>query len=224
MSKHDEKQAPPQPDAPVIVPDVQRAPAPSDIQAQIAQGIAAGVAAAMANMGMNPPGQAHVQTAAERHQEAVKISKPGMTTSHTLVPYISREPYGTGAAMLLVVSQRGRVVNMQRYTHPEGFDRICPKGKDPGPAGRLPEGCTMTVKAANGEKPNMRTLHLIYQSYFLRDNQLIVGRKLHEGGRMTPEEQAEWLKVNPDILTPENGSSAIGSVPVVNDDDQDAAE
>jgi hypothetical protein len=35
---------------------------------------------------------------------------------------------------------------------------------------------------------------------------------------MTEAEQTEWLKTNPLILTPENGSSAVGSVPVADDD------
>jgi hypothetical protein len=211
MSKHD---APPPPPAPSIVPDIQ---SPASIQQQIEAGIQAGVTAAMARMGITTQGQA-AQSADEKHAEVMKVSKPRLSHEHTLVPFISREPMGTGAAMLLVVSHRGRVVNMQRYTHPEGYDKICPKGRDPGPAGRLPEGCTMTIKAANGEKPNIRTQHLIYQTYYVRDCALYVGRKLYEGGRMTEAEQTEWLKTNPLILTPENGSSAVGSVPVADDD------
>lgn len=239
MPKHDEVPAhlrdklsePLVTEAPVIVP-APRAPAVLSPAAgldhtQLGEAVAAGVAAALKAMGMTPPEAGTAPTnQAEKVRAEAKAAGAARPVSY--VPFISREPYGTGATMLLVVSHRGRVVNMMNYQEPEGFDKIKPPGVMPGRRGRLPEGQGMLIEDRNGGvRPNLATQNLIYKTYFVRDNQTIIGRKLNEGGRMTDEEVAAHVAIYPDFLTPSANRMGIGAVYDETEsmlDDEEAAE
>jgi hypothetical protein len=168
------------------------------------------LSAAEAMSGGHRAAQVGPALGSKEQEEAEKVERAAWVKANPskYVPYVSREPFGTGAGMLLVISPRGYVVGIHRYTHPIGYDVTIPKGREPGPLGRL------FPSESNHHRDGsltMTTKHMIYHQYYLRDNHFLLRRPLIVANVMTPEEIAEWQKVNPDFLKPEQ-FTAVGSV------------
>ena len=187
------------PEAPALKDDMVTM-SKADIQAMVL----AATAQAMAASGMaRPP-----EPTQEENTQAQWAKEHPTAAPQKYVPFISREPFGTGASMLLVVSHRGIVVGIHNYTPPVGFDLPRPPDTEPGPRGRLPHGTR--TKKPDGNL-DTRMLVMIYHQYYVRDNSTVLRRPLLESGRMTPDEIAEILKSHPKFMTPEI-HSAVGSV------------
>jgi hypothetical protein len=186
------------------------APAPKDdmvtmSKADIQAMIMASTAQAMAAAGMMAPAPiTQEEAAARKYAEEHPVGRPV-----AYVPFCSREPFGTGAVMLLVISHRGVVVGIHNYTPPVGFDKPREHADaEPGPLGRLPPG--KKTSKADGS-PDTRQLMMIYHQYYAKDNHTLLRRPLLESGRMTEAEVAEQLKLTPKFLMPESGD-AVGAV------------
>jgi len=160
----------------------------------------------------------------QQHEKTKEQSAP-QGSPVTYVPYISRESIGgTGSAMLLVLGKKNKVVGIHRHTRPVGFDHPVPPGKEPGPNGRLPEGMRLYVLNPDGTptgRSDGQARKWIYDTFTLPDLRNLPRKPLNEAGRMTPAETQEWKRVNPDICTPEHGSS-VGALALPQDDDEAA--
>jgi hypothetical protein len=130
----------------------------------------------------------------EQFELMIKNDRP-VAIPVTRIPCISRVEYGgTGAHFIARVQPAtvrsgrkipDRVVDLEHYEKPDGYDR---PASEKNPFG-LADGYGAPI---NGGLLEPRTKHYIYERFYLADLRAVVGRALNPAYPMTPEEIATY--------------------------------